>query len=109
MRRHAQNAADGDDAGAADASNDDVVGLIESGKFWLGQRPEIVVGSDPGAFLERGAVHRDEGRAEAFDAGKVLIAARLVDGALAAPLGFERLHRNEVRFHAAIAAAFADE
>ena len=29
MRRHAENAADGDDAGAADAGDDDVVGLLD--------------------------------------------------------------------------------
>ena len=50
-----------------------------------------------------------EGRAEAVDAGKVLVAARLVDRALAAELGFERLHRDAIGFDAAIAAAFADE
>ncbi len=55
------------------------------------------------------AVHGDEGRAEAVDAGEVLVARGLVDLALAPELGFERLHGNAVRLHAAIAAAFADE
>ena len=54
-------------------------------------------------------MHGDEGRAEAFDAGIILVATRLVDGALAAPFGRQRLHRDAVRFHAAVAAAFADE
>ena len=54
-------------------------------------------------------MHGDEGRAETLDAGIVLVAARLVDGALAAPFGIERLHRHAIRFHAAVAAAFADQ
>ena len=54
-------------------------------------------------------MHGDEGRAEALHAGIILVAARLVDGALAAPFGFERLHRDAIRFHAAIAAALADQ
>ena len=43
-----------------------------------------------------------------FDAGIVLVAGRLVDGALAAHLGLQRLDRDAVRLHRAIAAAFAD-
>ena len=38
MRRHAENAADGDDAGAADAGDDDVVGLADRRQLRLGQR-----------------------------------------------------------------------
>ena len=38
-----------------------------------------------------------------------MLQRRLVDGALAAPFGLERLHRDAVRLHAAVAAAFADE
>ena len=39
MRRHAEDAADGDDAGAADAGDDDRVGLRRSrGSVGLGQR-----------------------------------------------------------------------
>src|SRR3984893_551260 len=68
-----------------------------------------MIGGDADAFLQLGAVHRDERRAKAFDAGEVLVAARLVDGALAAPLGLQRLHRHAIRFYAAIAAAFADQ
>src|SRR6185503_6538991 len=42
-------------------------------------------------------------------AGVVLVAARLVNGALAAPFGLERLHRHAVRLDAAVATALADE
>src|SRR6185437_5741243 len=48
-------------------------------------------------------------RAEALDAGEVLVAVRLVDGALAAELGFDGFHRDAVGFLRAIAAALADE
>src|SRR5690606_33870411 len=48
-----------------------------------------------------------EGRAEAVDAGEVLVAARLIDAALAAKLGFHGLDRHAVRLDAAIAAALA--
>ena len=109
MRRHAENAADGDDAGAADAGDDDVVGLLDRRQLRIGQHRQIMIGGDALALFQLGAMHRDERRAEALDAGKVLVAARLIDGALAAPLGLERLHRHAIRFDAAIAAAFADQ
>ena len=110
MRRHAEDAADGDDAGAADAGDDDVVGLPDRRQRGLGQRHRVVSRGDapcPASSLR--AVHGDERRAEALDAGKILVAARLVDGALAAPFGLQRLHRDAVRLHAAIAAALADQ
>src|SRR5690606_2073492 len=47
--------------------------------------------------------------AETVDAGEILVAARLVDPALAAELGLRRLHRHAARLHAAIAAALADQ
>src|SRR3982074_1996080 len=49
----------------------------------------------------------NEEGAETLQAGIVLVAAGLVDGALAPHLGFQRLHRNAVRLHRAIAATFA--
>src|SRR3954468_19288488 len=54
-------------------------------------------------------MHGDEARAKTLDAGKVLVAVRLVDLALAAELGLQRLHRDAVRGLRAIAAAFADQ
>src|SRR5258708_40014980 len=52
-------------------------------------------------------MHGDEARAEALDAGIVLVAVGLVDGALAAELGLDRLDRDAVRFLRAVAAALA--
>src|SRR3954470_11541043 len=54
-------------------------------------------------------MHGDETRAKTLDAGEVLVAVRLVDLALAAELGLQRLHRDAVRRLRAIAATFADE
>src|SRR4051812_13908540 len=54
-------------------------------------------------------MHGDETRAKTLDAGKVLVAVRLVDLALAAELGLQRLHRDAVRGLRAVAAAFADQ
>src|SRR5262249_55678521 len=54
-------------------------------------------------------MHGDEARAKAFDAGIILVAVRLVDLALAAELGVERLHRDAIRNYRAVAAALADE
>src|SRR6185312_9988142 len=54
------------------------------------------------------AMHGDKTRAKALDAGKVLVAVRLVDPPLAAELGLQRLHRNAVGNSGAVAATFAD-
>src|ERR1700693_1762497 len=109
MRGHAENAADSDDAGAADTGDDDAVGMIDQRHAWAWQCGPVAVFDNAFALLELGTVHGDERRAEALDAGIILVAARLVDGALAAPFGHQRLHRDAIRFHAAVAAAFADQ
>src|SRR5689334_2848590 len=54
-------------------------------------------------------MHRDKTRAKTLDAGVILVAVGLVDLALAAEFGVERLHRDAVRGLRAVAAAFADE
>src|SRR3954469_1410379 len=50
-----------------------------------------------------------ETRTEALEAGKILVAARLVDRALAAEFGLNRRDRQAVRGRRAIAAAFANQ
>src|SRR5262249_17863851 len=109
VRRHAKHATDGDDTGAADAGDDDRIGLAHRWLGGFGQRRQISRRFDAFAALELRALDGDERGAEALQAGEVLVAARLVDGALAAPLGLERLHRHAVRLHAAVAAALADQ
>src|SRR5262245_59113204 len=74
----------------------------------LGQGRELGLAAWRGPALpERSAFDGDEARAEALQAGVVLVARRLVDDALAAELGLERLDREAVRLHAAVAAALA--
>src|SRR5690606_14824515 len=113
MRRHAEDGADRDHTRAADAGNDDVPRpAIEVGQLRLGQHAPVLralLHLGGGRLLQLGAVHGDEGRAEAVDAGKILVAVRLVDEALAAELGLQRLHGDAVRLDAAVAAALADE
>src|SRR5204863_6140123 len=55
----------------------------------------------------RAAVDRYEARAEAVQAGEVLVAIALVDLPLAAELGLERLDRHAVALVRAVAAALA--
>ena len=118
MRGHAEQRADGDDAGATDAGDKDVVGRIELGGG--GQRQmrrqrqagKRILAHVPGRALQlaqASAMHGDEARAEAFDAGIILVAVRLVDLALAAELSVERLHRDTIGGLGAVAAAFADQ
>ena len=113
MRRHAEDRADRDDAGAADAGHDDVEGAVDrrESPAPAAASKRHAVGRD--RFRHRlpdlGAVHGHEGGAEALHAGEVLVAVRLVDLALAPELGLERLHGDAVRLHRAIAAALADE
>ena len=107
MRGHAEQRADGEHAGAADAADSDVIGPLQRGpRQRFGQIADIAqVGRRAPAQLA--AVDGDKGRAKAFQAGIVLVAGRLVDGALASQFGLQRLHRDAVRLHRTIAAAFA--
>src|SRR6185437_5471024 len=71
----------------------------------------IIAGLDRLAaqLAQAAAMHGDEARAEAFDAGVILVAVGLVDGALSAELGLDRLHRDAVRLVRAVATALADQ
>jgi hypothetical protein len=60
-----------------------------SGSGRAGPHPRLAGRLD--AFFSFAALHGDEARAEALEAGVVLVAHRLVDLALAAELGLERL------------------
>src|SRR5437870_6362291 len=51
----------------------------------------------------------DEARAETVDAGVVLVARRLIDGALATEFGPDGCDRHAIRLDAAVTAAFADK
>src|SRR5205085_10568162 len=66
-------------------------------------------GQGGGVLAQRPALDRHKARAEAFEAGVILVAARLIDRTLAAELGLDRHDRQAVRCGRAIATAFADE
>ena len=58
-------------------------------------------------LAQASAMNGHEARAEAFDAGEILVAARLIDAPLAPEFGLERLDRHAVGDPSAIAAALA--
>src|SRR6185312_12038207 len=60
-------------------------------------------------LAQAAAMHGDEARAEPLDAGEILVAARLVDGALPAELGLDRHDGEAVRGARAVAAALAHQ
>jgi hypothetical protein len=108
VRRHADDLADGDDAGAADAGDENSVGGLKLRQCRFPEGERLSRGNRARLpFTQPPALDRDEARAEALDAGEVLVARGLVDHALAAELGLERLDREAVGFGAAVAAAFA--
>jgi hypothetical protein len=111
VRRLAEHGRERHHAGAADARDQHRVGVVELGKRRLGQARQhagdaAVADRFPG-LLHLGAVHGHEARAEAVEAGEVLVAGRLVDGALGAELGLERQHGHAIRLDAAVAATLA--
>ena len=113
MRRHAENMADGDDAGAADAGDHDRPGAIERRQLRIGKDREHGAAAGQALHVEAAdelsTFDRHEARAEAFEAGIILVAGRLVDLALAAKGRLDRCYGDTVGLDAAIAAAFADE
>ncbi len=118
VRGHAEQLADGDNAGAADTRDDDAVAaaarhIVTHRVGHLGLR-QFGHGSQIGprlrlGFAQRAAFYRDEAGAEALEAGKVFVAAALVDAALAAEFGFQRLDRQAVALIGTVAAAFANQ
>src|ERR1700756_1622045 len=82
MGGHAEQRADGQHTGAADAGDAYVVWPIKRReRGGLRQRADLAeIGG--GAAAELGAIDRDKGRAKALQTGIILVAARLVDGAL---------------------------
>src|SRR5262249_33514293 len=105
---HGQDRGGGGDARAADAGEDDVAHAGEL--FERRQRGGVGGGRRQGRGHSGLAALKGHGRgAEAVDAGVVLVAGRLVDLALAAELGGERLDRDAVAGRRAVAAAFADQ
>ncbi len=86
--------------------DDDVPGAVDRRQGRRGQMPDIHRRRCLLADLRTLDGH--ERRAEPLEAGEILVAGRLVDGALASKFGFDRHDRDAVRLHPAIAAALAD-
>ena len=108
MGRHADQRADGDDTGTADAGHHDAVGVL--GGRQHGRRRLIegrLVEGGRTALAQAAALDRDEARAEAVETGIVLVTGALVDCPLAAEFGLDGHHRHAVRLGAAVAAALA--
>ena len=113
VRGHRHQRADRDHAGAADAGHQQVEGTgpgpgrrgWNRGEFTR-ERFGLDTGAD--ALFQHRAFHGHEARAEAVDAGVVLVARALLDKPLAPEVGFHRDHAQAVARHAAVAAALAD-
>ena len=110
MRRHAQQRANGDDAGAADAGDEYVVGRRQLGNDRIGQPgQQLAARRSRGLAFRFAAIDCHKARAEALEATEILVAIGLVDLPLASEIGLQRLDRNAVGFGRTVAAAFADE
>ena len=120
VRSHAEQRARGDDTGAADARDEHFPRpIMQHDRCRQRQRRRriavavavvvVVAARDRRRPAQGAALDGDEARAEALQAREVLVAAGLVDCALAAELGLERFHRQAVALHRAVATAFADE
>ena len=60
------------------------------------------------ALLQLAAVDGDEGRAEALEAGIILVAGRLIDPSFASEFRFFRFYGQAIGCDAAVAASFAN-
>src|SRR5471032_2094655 len=112
VRRHRQNLADGHHTGTADTGYQDTERLGRRRNRWHRQgRHGRAAFIGAGCFLrlfQAAAFHRYEAGAETRGAREILVAGRLVDLALAAQICFQRFHRQAVRLHGTVAAAFTD-
>ena len=110
MCRHADECADGDHAGTANAVQQDVVRGDAGGSHGVGQVAEMVVFRRAcfGLFdAHVVAADGDETGAKTIDARIIFVARRLVDAAFSSKFGFFRQNGNAIRLHTAIATAFA--
>ena len=112
VRRHGQDLADGDHARAANAGdqNAERLGRRRNARRRQGRRGWCVLVGACRFFrlFQAAAFHRHEAGAETRRAREILVAGRLVDLALAPQFRFQRFHRQAVRLHGTVAAAFAD-
>ena len=106
---HAEQGTNRHHASAADAGDQDIPGLAQIGfESWHRQHVEIHFRCTAFFLFQSAAFDGDEARAETFHAREIFIAIALIDFALAAEFGLKWKNSDAIRFHAAIAAAFAD-
>ncbi len=111
MRGRAQQGAQGQNACSANARHIDVAGLVcadvrlRQGREALGFKALEPIGV---GLAQNRAIDLHEAWAKALHAGEVLVAARLVDPALAAVGRFQRLDGDAVGLDGAVAAPFTD-
>ena len=94
--------------GAAHAGHDDAPGLRRGGHLRLGHRRQGWLGDCAGAGFFGCPPSTVTKLGQSLQARVVLVAGALVDAALAAELGLQRLDGQAVGLHAAVAAALAD-
>ena len=111
MRGHAEHGADGDDAGAADAVDDRRPALARQRKRRGAGTPSSgsAVPAMPSALRILAPCTVTKDGQKPLTQEKSLLQLDWSMRALAAELGLDRLDRDAVRLHAAIAAAFADQ
>ena len=103
-------AADGDDAGAADAGDDDVVGLADRRQRRLGQRRQVVIGARrPRRFFSFAPCTVTNDGQKPLTQEKSLLQLDWSMVRLRPHSVSSGCTDDAVRLHAAIAAAFADE
>ena len=96
---HAEQLPDRDHAGAADAGDENAISRRGIGQRGFGYRIERRRGCGAGlgqafAFAQLPTFDRHEARAEAVEAGIVLVARRLIDLAFATEFGLDRFDRQ---------------
>ena len=98
MGRHAQQGTHGQHTCAAHTGDQNAVGLLQGQGGRHGQPGRRVQAGSAVVHraARRCAAERDETGAKAFDTGKVLVAARLVDHPLASEFGFQGHHRHAI-------------
>ena len=108
MGRHGQHSRNGDNAITTNARDEDVPGAVKFGfnhiRQWACEKGLQI---RPLRFSQDTAFNRHEARAEALNAGNILIAGGLVDAPFGAEFSIKRHHGYAIRFHGAIAAPFA--
>src|SRR3546814_6016649 len=104
VRGHAEQRSKGSHTAAADTRNQHVPWTIQRWVLRLGQCRRLDTAGYGFGLTQPAAMHGDETRAEALDAGEVLVAGVLIDLALAPQFGFQWQHRQAVGLLTAVAA-----